>query len=73
MGTSADNAAAESFDAALKREPLQGKRRWSGAREARLSVFRWVNRHNTGRRHSAIGQVSPITFEQRADGLTAAA
>jgi transposase InsO family protein len=73
VGTSADNAAAESFNAALKRETLQGKRRWSGAREARLSVFRWVTRYNTRRRHSAIGQISPIAFEQRADMLTAAA
>jgi hypothetical protein len=60
VGTSADNAAAESFNATLKRETLQGKKRWSGAREARLAVFRWVTRYNTRRRHSALGYVSPI-------------
>lgn len=73
VGTSADNAAAESFNATLKRETLQGKKRWSGAREARLAVFRWVTRYNTRRRHSKLGQVSPIAFEQRSATLTAAA
>ncbi|ODA70575.1 hypothetical protein APS67_005309 [Streptomyces sp. AVP053U2] len=65
VGTSADNAAAESFNATLKRETLQGKRHWSGAREARLAVFRWVTRYNTRRRHSGLGYISPIAFEQR--------
>ncbi|ODA70723.1 hypothetical protein APS67_005167 [Streptomyces sp. AVP053U2] len=65
VGTSADNAAAESFNATLKRETFQGKRHWSGAREARLAVFRWVTRYNTRRRHSGLGYISPIAFEQR--------
>ncbi|MGW9412083.1 IS3 family transposase [Streptomyces diastaticus] len=73
VGTSADNAAAESFNATLKRETLQGRRRWSGAREARLAVFRWVTRYNTRRRHSGLGYISPIAFEQRSVTLTAAA
>lgn len=65
VGTSADNAAAESFNAIMKRETLQGAKRWPGARAARLAVFRWVTRYNTRRRHSALGQQSPITYEQR--------
>jgi transposase InsO family protein len=73
VGTSADNAAAESFNAALKRETLQGRKRWPGVREARLAVFRWITRYNTRRRHSAIGQVSPIAFEQRTTTLATAA
>ncbi|MDX3388355.1 IS3 family transposase [Streptomyces niveiscabiei] len=73
VGTSADNAAAESFNATLKRETLQGKKRWSGAREARLAVFRWVTRYNTRRRHSGLGYISPIAFEQRSATLTTAA
>lgn len=73
VGTSADNAAAESFNATLKRETLQGKKRWPGAREARLAVFQWVTRYNTRRRHSTLGQVSPIAFEQRSSTLAAAA
>jgi transposase InsO family protein len=63
VGTSADNAAAESLNAFLKRETLQGKKRWAGAREARLAVFRWATRYNTRRRHSRLGQISPIAFE----------
>ena len=39
VGTSADNAAAESFNASLKRETLQGARRYDGARTCRLAVF----------------------------------
>ena len=73
VGTSADNAAAESFNASLKRETLQRRKRWSGAREARLAVFRWVTRYNTRRRHSALGQISPIAYEQRSITLAAAA
>lgn len=73
VGTSADNAAAESFNATLKRETLLGKRHWSGAREARLAVFRWVTRYNTRRRHSGLGYISPIAFEQRSATLASAA
>jgi transposase InsO family protein len=73
VGTSADNAAAEAFNASLKRETLQGRKRWSGAREARLAVFRWVTRYNTSRRHSALGQISPIDYERRSYTVTQAA
>jgi transposase InsO family protein len=64
VGTSADNALAEAFNATLKRETLQGAHRWASARHARLAVFRWINRYNTRRRHSKLGQTSPITYEQ---------
>ncbi|MBT2468205.1 IS3 family transposase [Streptomyces sp. ISL-66] len=73
VGTSADNAAAESLNATMKRETLQGRKRWDGAREARLAVFRWATRYNTRRRHSSLGQISPITYEQRSTTLTTAA
>ena len=73
VGTSADNAAAEAFNAALKRETLQGAHRWTSAREARLAVFRWITRYNTRRRHSALGQMSPINYEKTAGSLATAA
>ncbi|WP_326693224.1 IS3 family transposase (plasmid) [Streptomyces sp. NBC_01795] len=73
VGTSADNAAAESFNATMKRETLQGRKHWPGARAARLAVFRWATRYNTRRRHSSIGQISPNSFEQRSVTLTTAA
>ncbi|MFC3549207.1 IS3 family transposase [Nonomuraea ferruginea] len=65
VGSSADNAAAEAFNATLKRETLQGATRWSSPREARLAVFRWITRYNTRRRHSTIGYLSPIDYEQQ--------
>ncbi|MFF3127657.1 IS3 family transposase [Streptomyces sp. NPDC057908] len=72
-GTSADNATAESLNATMKREKLQGRKRWDGAREARLAVFRWATRYNTRRRHSRLGQISPIAYEQRSTTLATAA
>ncbi|GAA3831442.1 hypothetical protein GCM10022206_82400 [Streptomyces chiangmaiensis] len=74
VGTSADNAACESFHASLKRETLQGSRRFDGARACRLSVFRWLTRYNTRRRHKKNGQLSPVAYEaQHSAMLTLAA
>ncbi|MGR6317526.1 IS3 family transposase [Micromonospora soli] len=64
VGSSADNAAAESFNATFKRETLQGRRAFTDKREARLAAFRWLHRYNTIRRHSRLGQQSPITYEK---------
>lgn len=63
IGSSADNALAESFNATFKRETLQGRRAFSDEREARLTSFRWLHRYNTVRRHSRLGQRSPINYE----------
>ncbi|WP_372478470.1 IS3 family transposase [Streptomyces daghestanicus] len=63
VGSSADNALAESFNATFKRETLQGRKSWPTEREARLDAFRWLHRYNTRRRHSRLGQQSPIAFE----------
>ena len=51
VGTSADNALAESFNAALKREVLQDRSCWADAASCRREVFRWLARYNTKRRH----------------------
>jgi transposase InsO family protein len=64
VGSSADNALAESFNATFKRETLQGRRAFIDEREARLTSFRWLHRYNTVRRHSRLGQQSPINFEK---------
>ena len=64
VGTSADNALAESFNAVLKRETRQGAAHWDTAAQARLEVFTWITRYNTRRRHSFCGQLSPVTYEQ---------
>jgi transposase InsO family protein len=63
IGSSADNALAESFNATFKRETLQGRKTWSNEREAHLDAFRRLNRYNTRRRHSRLGQRSPIAYE----------
>ncbi|WBB52370.1 IS3 family transposase [Verrucosispora sp. WMMD573] len=65
IGSSADNALAEAFNATFKRETLQGRRAFTDEREARLASFRWLHRYNTVRRHSGLGQQSPITYENR--------
>ena len=65
VGTSADNAACESFHASLKRETLQGAHHHDGTRTCRLTVFRWITRYNTRRRHSANGRLSPVAYEHR--------
>jgi transposase InsO family protein len=64
VGSSADNALAESFNATFKRETLQGRRAFTDEREARLTRFRWLHRYNTIRRHSRLGYQSPITYER---------
>lgn len=65
VGTSADNAACESFHASLKRETLQGAHDFGDASTCRRTVFAWLTRYNTRRRHSANGHLSPNTYESR--------
>jgi transposase InsO family protein len=64
VGSSADNALAESFNAALKREVLQDRGCWADAAACRREVFRWLARYNTKRRHSYCSHVSPATYER---------
>ncbi len=64
VGSSYDNAMAESFFASIKRELLHGER-WLNNSEARISVFSWLAWYNNRRRRSALGQASPVEFEQR--------
>lgn len=73
IGTSADNALAESFNATLKRELLEGRAAFPDQASAYRAVFRWANRYNTRRRHSAIGNVSPNTYETTTATLAEAA
>ncbi|MFG2631093.1 integrase core domain-containing protein [Streptomyces sp. NPDC048473] len=73
VGTSADNAAAESFFASLKREILPGRCGWPSERAARLTAFRRLGFYNHKRKHSTIGCLAPVTFEQRSTTLTIAA
>jgi putative transposase len=66
VGDCYDNAMCESFFATLECELLDRVRLISHA-DAELAVFDFIEGfYNTRRRHSALGYLSPVTFEQRA-------
>lgn len=65
VGDAYDNALAESFFASLECE-LIDRRRFTSHVEARLAVFSYIEGfYNPRRRHSALGQTSPIDYERR--------
>jgi putative transposase len=64
VGDAYDNAMAESFFATLECE-LLARRRFRTQAEARVAVFRYIEGwYNPHRRHSALGQRSPISYER---------
>jgi putative transposase len=64
-GNCHDNAVAESFFQLLKRERIRRKI-YSTRDQARADVFDYIELfYNPRRRHSYIGQVSPVEFERR--------
>ena len=64
VGDAYDNAMAESFFASLECE-LIDRRSWRSFAEARMAIFTWIEGwYNPRRRHSGIGQKSPINFEK---------
>lgn len=65
VGDCYDNALCESFFATLECELLD-RHRFPNQATARMAVFRFIEGwYNPHRRHSALGQLSPITFEER--------
>ena len=64
VGDAYDNAMAESFFASLECE-LIDRRSWKSFAEARMAIFTWIEGwYNPRRRHSGLGQKSPINFEK---------
>ncbi len=64
-GDAYDNAVAESFFATLECELLD-RHRFRTQAEARLAVFSYLEGwYNLHRRHSALGQRSPVTYERQ--------
>lgn len=63
-----DNAVAESFFATLKKE-LVHRRSWPSRRELTGEVFEYIEAfYNRVRRHSTLGMLSPLQFENRTLG-----
>ena len=62
VGSSADNAVAEAFFSSLKRE-LVNRRRYPDRATARRSVFEWLARYNTTRRHTSLDCLTPDQHE----------
>jgi putative transposase len=61
-----DNAAMESFFSSLKTERT-ARRTYRTRDEARADVFDYIERfYNPARRHSTLGYLSPVAFEDRA-------
>jgi putative transposase len=66
VGDAYDNAMAESFFAPLECELLD-RRRFKTQAEARMAVFAFIEGfYNPRRRHSSLGYLSPVAFEQTA-------
>ena len=64
VGDAYDNAMAESFFATIECE-LFNRRNWHSPAEARPAIFRYIEGwYNPHRRHSALGQQSPMTYER---------
>ena len=65
VGDAYDNALCESFFATLECELLD-RQRFRTQAEARMAVFDFIEGfYNPRRRHSALGQLSPVVFERR--------
>jgi putative transposase len=71
VGDAYDNAMAESFFASLECE-LIDRRIWKTFAQARMEIFTWIEGwYNPRRRHSGLGQKSPVNFErEQADRAT---
>ncbi len=64
-GSCYDNAVVESFFASLKRERIK-RRKYRTRDQARADVFDYIERfYNRQRRHSYVGNISPVEFEER--------
>lgn len=64
VGSARDNAMMESFFSTLQRELLDRKR-WQTRRELARAIFEWIEAwYNPHRRHTSIGDLSPVEYER---------
>lgn len=63
VGTSADNAAMESFFALVQKNVLD-RRRWATRQDLRLGLVTWIERtYHRRRRQDRLGRLTPIEYE----------
>jgi putative transposase len=62
-GSALDNAVIESWHSTLEFE-LRSLERFPTRAAARASVSAWIEDYNTRRRHSALGMMSPVSYER---------
>lgn len=73
VGSAADNAMMESFFGTLQLELLD-RRRWQTRAELASAIFEWIEGwYNPRRRHSSIGDLSPVDYERRSATVSDAA
>lgn len=64
VGAAADNAMMESFFGTLQLELLD-RQRWDTRRQLASAVFEWIEAwYNPRRRHTSIGDLSPVEYER---------
>jgi len=69
-GDAYDNAAAESFMATIKKELIY-RQTYKTRNAARLAIFDYIERfYNPVRRHSTLGNKSPVNYELAAAAAT---
>ncbi|MBA3618261.1 MAG: transposase [Acidothermales bacterium] len=65
VASSVDNCLMESFFSTLQRELLD-TRRWASRAELGSALFEWIEAwYNPRRRHSSLGNLSPIDYEHQ--------
>ena len=65
VGDCYDNAVCETFHASLKKEKIY-RQSWPSRAAARTAIFEYIEGwYNPRRRHSTLGYLSPIEFEQQ--------
>ncbi len=63
VGTSADNAAMESWFALLQKNVLD-RRRWDAKNDLRIAIVTWIERtYHRRRRQARLGRLTPIEYE----------
>jgi putative transposase len=72
VGDAYDNAVVESFWGSMQIE-LLNRKKWATRLELSLAMIDWIEGfYNQRRRHSSLGNISPVEFERRQRHLTAA-